>query len=1033
MRTKLNGILTLLLAFVVHLTFAQDKTITGTVTDQDGLPLPGVNIVVEGTTNGTQTDFDGNYAISGSEGQTLLFTYIGQKNSKQTIGSSNSINVQMKEEAQSLDEVVLTGVAQGTSKKKLGFKVETVDLADVQTVPTPDVASALIGKVAGAQIVQGGGNPLRNSAVILRGASSIEGSTAPLIIVDGVITQGGLSNFSPQDIKSIEVVKGAAASSLYGSLAGNGVIQIITKQVTTDKPRVNLRFENGFSNIQRGYPLAKKHDRLLDANGDFDISSGTIVADPDGLFDNPWPGQLIDNVDRFLTSQPYRLTTVNVSQKLNKASYFASMEDSRVGAIINGLDETKRQNARLNLSLNISDKLKLDISNYIVRNTGQEIQQGGQGDNLFFNLLTADPTVDLNKRGEDGDYIPFYQDNGFIGEYQNPLYVVRQQENALTNSRLVSSITAKYSITDNLLFEGQLSTDRSTVQLEQFFPKGYISGAQGNPTTDNGFISILSTTSARVNSYAQLNYNKTFGDFTMKSSLRYLFEDVTSTFNSAQASNFLTEGVRTLQQGTENILVSSGEFREKTQNVFLSADFDWKEKLIIGGLIRSDRSSLFGEDNRDQIFYRASLAYRLGEDIDADWLDELKFRGSYGTAGLRPNFGDIFETFNVAQTGITLNQVGNPNLQSPTIKELEVGIDASIFNRIDLSVTYANSTTEGAIITVPLSGAVPGFTQRQNIGETEYSALEVSLTGTAIETDDFSWDFGVTFAAVENTITSLGDVAPFNRNIVSFGDRVINRIDSAPAVNVFRVEPGQPYGAMFGNQLVGSLDELTVQGGLVINEGLNLPLSDFSVNEFGDVIVTANNGETGLVNAGGEQAIRKWDADTNQLAVDLIGDTNPDFIMGFKNTFTYKNISLYTLFDAQIGGEVYNYSKQFLYFNDRHADLDAFGAAGQPSSYANASSTIYNGAAPIDYFVEDASFVKIREVSLSYTIDKEMFGPRVPLEAIKFTVSGRNLYTFTNYSGYDPEVALSGSPIFRMDEFSFPNFRTFAGSILITF
>ncbi|WP_430907726.1 SusC/RagA family TonB-linked outer membrane protein [Maribacter sp. 2-571] len=1032
MRTKLNGFLTLLLAVIVHSTFAQDKTITGTVTDQDGLPLPGVNILVVGTTSGTQTDFDGNYAIKGSEGQALLFTYIGQKNEKVTIGASNTINVQMTESAQALEEVVLTGVAQGTSKKKLPFIVETVPVAGVQTVPTPDAASALIGKVAGAQIVQGGGNPLRNSAIILRGASSIEGSTAPLIIVDGVITQGSLSDFSTQDFESIEVVKGAAASSLYGSLAGNGVIQIITKKGTTDKPRVNIRQENGFSNIQRGYPLAKNHDRLLDANGNFDVSSGGIVADPDGLFDNPWPGQIIDNVDRLLTTQPYQLTTINVSQKLDKIGYFASLEDNRVGGLIDGLEETKRQNARLNMTVNMSDRFKVDFTNYVVRRTGQEVQQGGQGDNLFFNLLTGDPTTDLEVRDENGGFVPFYPDNGFIGEYQNPLYVARQQRNTVESSRLISGITAKYSITDNLFFEGQISTDRGSTQFEEFFPKGYISGAQGNPNTDNGFYSILNAKSARVNSYAQLNFNKTFGDFGIKSSVRYLFEDIKSSFNRSQSSNFLTEGVRNLQQGTENIFVFSGQFREKTQNLFFSADLDWKEKLILGGFVRTDRSSLFGEDNRDQVFYRGSLAYRLSEDFESDVFTELKLRASYGTAGLRPNFGDIFETFSVAQTGISPVQIGNPNLQSPDISELEVGLDFTLWDKIDASFTYANSQTEGAIITVPLSGAVPGTVQRQNVAETEYTSFEASIKGTAIETEDFQWTFGITAFTVDNQIVSLGDVAPFNRNIVDFGDNVINRVDSAPAVNVFRVEPGQPYGAMFGNTLVKSLDDLTVEDGLVINEGLNLPISDFSVNEFGHVIVTANEGETGLVGTG-EQAIRKWNADTNQLEVGFIGDTNPDFNMGFRNTFTYKNMSLYTLIDAQFGGDVYNYSRQFLYFNDRHADLDTFGAAGQPSSYANASSTIYNGAAPIDYFVEDASFVKIREISLSYTFDKEILGPQLPLEAIKLTLSGRNLWTFTDYTGYDPEVALAGSPIFRIDEFTFPNFRLFAGSILITF
>ncbi len=1012
---------------------AQEKTITGVVTDQDGLPLPGVNIILRGTSNGTQTDFDGNYSIAAQPGQILVFTYIGQQDEQRTVGASNTINVQMQQDAQALGEVVVTGVAQGTSKEKLAFKVETVPVTGVQTVPTPDVASALIGKVAGAQIVQGGGNPLRNSAVILRGASSIEGSTAPLIIVDGIITEGFLNEFSTQDIQSIEVVKGAAASSLYGSLAGNGVVQIITKQGETEKPRVTLRFENGFSDIQRAYPLARNHDRLLDATGNFDISSGAIVPDPDGIHDNPWPGQLLDNVSDVITSQPYSQITASVSQRKGNIRYYTSLERTEVAGIIDGVDPLIRTNARLNFKVNLSDRWQLDMTNYVVRRRGQEVEQSGQGDNLFFNLLVSDPTVSLSQRDENGELFPFFAGNGFLNEYQNPLYVSRFQEQDVVVNRLTSAINLKYRITDNLTLDTQLSTDRGSQNFLNFFPKGYVSGSQFSATTDNGFIFNLKASRARVNAAAQLNYNNTFGDFNLRSSLRYLHEDVRTEFSQAQGSNFLTEGVKTLQQATENTQIASGETQEKTQNVFFSLDLDWKDKVILGVFARTDRSSLFGEENRDQFFYRGSFAYRAGEDISADWMDELKFRASFGTAGLRPNFGDIFETFNVTQGNVSPFQIGNPNLKSPTIKELEVGIDFGFLDKMLLSVTYASSETEDAIITVPLSGAVPGAIQRQNVASTEYEAWEAALTGTPIQNDNFTWDVGVTFAAVDNQITDLGEVAPFNRELVGFGSQVTALVDSDPELSIFRVEAGQPFGAMFGNSLAKSLDDLTVQDGLVINEGLNLPLSDFSVNEFGHVIVTANEGQTGLVGTGGEQAIRKWDGDTGQALVGTIGDTNPDFIMGFRNTFTYKNLSLYTLIDMQIGGDVYNYTKQLLYFNDRHGDLDVFGAAGQPSSYANASSVIYNGNASIDYFIEDASFAKIREVSLTYTLDEDVFGPKVPIENIRFTISGRNLYTFTNYTGFDPEVALSGSPIFKLDEFSFPNFRTFAASVQVTF
>ena len=1034
MKTKFTMILTLFMALIVQTTFAQEKTVSGTVSDENGLPLLGATVVISGTSSGTTTDFDGKYLINVNTGDVLNISYVGYSDINITVGESNTVNVSMQSD-NSLDEVIVTGVASGTSRTKLGFRVESVKLdgKGIQTIPTPDVASVLIGKVAGAQVVQGGGNPLRNTAVILRGASSIEGSTDPLIIVDGIITEGNLNQFSSQDIKSIEVIKGAAASSLYGSLAGNGVIQIITKKGTTDKPQFKIRFENGFSNVQSNYPLAKNHDRLLDANGNFDISSGAIVADPDGLFNNPWPGQIIDNVSKFVSPQPYSQIDLTVSQRLDDiASYYLSAGQTEVEGILDGLGSNIRQNIRLNLDLNVTDKFKLELNNYLVKQTGIEVTQAGQGDNTFFNLLTADPTVDLSQKDENGNFFPFFSGNGFLNEYQNPLYIVRNQGFDQENIRLVSSITGKYKFTDYLTSNVQLSTDRGASEFTNFFPKGYISGSQGAPNTDNGFILNVKSDYSRVNSSAQLNFNKTFGDFNIKSSLRYLHEDLQRSFSTAQSSNFLTEGVTTLQQGTQNISINSGSTREKTQNVFLTADIDWKDKIILGGLIRTDRSSLFGENNRDQIFYRGSFAYRMGEDITADWLDELKFRVSYGTAGLRPNFGDIFENFNVTQTGITPNQIGNPNLQSPTISELELGFDVKLLNKISFSLTYADSKTKDAILTVPLSGAVPGFTQRRNIAETAYQAFEASLLATPIDNDNFTWEVGVTYSTVNNEIISLGDVAPFNRNLSGFSNVGV-QIDSNPAVNLFRVEAGQPFGAIFGNQLAKSIDDLTVVDGLVTNEGLGLPLSDFSVNEFGHVIVTANENQAGLVTADGEQAIRKWDLNSNQLAVNRIGDTNPDFIAGIKNTLTYKNFSFYSLIDMQIGGDIYNYTKQFLYFNDRHGDLDNFGAAGQQSSYANGSSTIYNGAAPIDYFVEDGSFVKIREISVSYTLGKSILSSKIPVEEIKFIVSGRNLYTFTNYSGFDPEVALSGSPIYKLDEFSFPNFRTYAATIQITF
>lgn len=1014
----------MLLALSVQMVFAQQKTVSGTVSDENGLPLPGATVIRAGTSSGTSTDFDGKYQLSANVGDVLEISYVGYATQSVTVGASNTYDVSMALD-NTLEEVVVTGVATGTSTKKLGFKVEKVGIEGLKTIPTPDVASALTGKVAGAQIVRGSGNPIRSSAIILRGASTIEGSSEPLIIIDGIITQGNLNDVNMDDVESIEVVKGAAASSLYGSQAGNGVIQIITKKGRSDKPQFVFKAETGFSEVNGTYPLAKNHDRLLDSSGEFDISSGSIVPDPDGIFNNPWPGQIKDNVGEFISSQPYSSLNLSLAQRLDKINYFTSLQEVTVDGILDGLNPYKRQSARLNLDIDVTNKLKLKLNSNLVKTKGSEVEQQGQGDNLFFNLLTAVPTDDLTQKDANGNFIPFFPGNGYVNEYQNPLYLANTVKNDREDRRFIGGITASYTFTDEFSLTTNISLDRNSFYYRNLFPKGFDTGSQPNANLDDGFIFVRNRFTNRVNSSVQLNYQKQFGDINLRSSFRYLFENIDDELFDSSSSTFQTEGVETLGQGTTNISVGSALFKEKTQNFFLTADVDWKDKIILGGLIRTDRSSLFGVNNRDQIFYRGSLAYRLGEDLDNDWIDELKLRASYGTAGLRPLFGDIFETFSVSQAGISPFQVGNPDLRSPEIGEFETGIDFNFLGKYRFSFTYAKSKTKDALITVPLSGAIPGSRQVQNVGETEYTSYEVALSGTPISNDNFTWDFGITASTTENKYGSLGGVAPFNRIFLA------TLFDPAPALNIFRVEEGQPYGSIYGNSLAKSISDLTVVDGLVINEGLNLPVSDFSVNEYGHVIVTAHKDISGAIGTG-EQAIRIWDEDSNQAISKNIGDTNPDLIMGLSNTFSYKNLSFYMLWDMQFGGNVYNYTKQLLYFNDRHGELDDFGAAGQPHTYVNSTSNIYNRGQAIDYFVEDATFAKLREISLSYTLSKSVL-KNTPLESLRLTLSGRNLITITNYTGWDPEISTEDSAIFKLDEFSYPNFRTYVASIQITF
>jgi len=927
--------------------------------------------------------------------------------------------VELKESGEKLDDVIVTGVAKGTSTKKLGFVVDKVKVSGVKEVPTLDAASALAGKVAGAQIVNGSGNPLRNAAIVLRGASSIIQDSEPLIIIDGIITEGGLNDVNMEDVESIEVVKGAAASALYGSQAGNGVIQIITKKGKGKDTKISFKSEYGMSSVGKEYPLATKHPYVVE---DGEVLYGTI--DPDGLFDNDYP-VYYDNVDNVITSQPYIQNSLSISQGTDKINYFLSYQNSIVDGIIEEIEPYERNTFRTNISSNLTDKLKASININYINKTGEEVQQSGQGENIFFNLFKAYPVIDMTEKTEDGDYVPYY----VVGEMtiHNPLYVASERTNDTEENRIIGGVNFDYMLSDNWDLNTSLSMDKNNFGYVLYYPKGY----QYSPTDQTyykGYMYVRNSDKTRYNASAQLNFKKQFGDFNFKSSLKYLFEDITYDRTSESGLNFSAANVSSLDLLTEDIKIGSYQYEIKNQDVFLTADVDWKDKIIFSGLVRTDRSSLFGENNRDQVFYRGSLAYRLSEDLQKDWIDELKLRASYGTAGLRPRFGDIHEIFYVNDGVITFRQVGNPDLKSPTISEFETGFDFKFLNRYSLSFTYANSYTEDALLEVPLPAVVPGEKQVQNAGDTQYTSYEFNFNAKVIKKENFTWDTGIVFSKVDNTYEKL-NVAPYNRTI---GGTIFDG-DLSDNATMFRVEEGMPYGAMYGNMLATSLDDLTVVDGLVINENLYLPIDDFTINEDGYVIIAANDGVSGSVTDGGEQAIRIWDEETGDAKLGLIGDTNPDFNVGISNTLSYKNFSLYALVDIQKGGDIYNHTKQWLYYADRHLDQQIYAEEGQPSTYTDASSVIYNGMHPIDYFVEDASYIKVREISLSYLLDKNVFGKVLPIKSIKFTLSGRNLFTFTDYSGWDPEVAVANNPYFKYDDFAYPNFRVFAGSVQINF
>lgn len=1050
---KVLALIFFAVAFTISL--SAQRTISGVITDNDGLPMIGANVLISGSDVGTITDIDGTFSLTVPDGtEELVVSYTGYNTQTLDIRNTSTVNMVLQE-GELLDEIVITGVGKGTSTKKLGFAVNKIGQELLEEVPGLDPGNALRGKAPGVRVVQASGNPSYGAEIRLRGSTSISGNQRPLIIIDGIITEGDLRDINMDDVESIEVVKGAAASALYGSLAGNGVIQIITKTGNSDGSgtKVTLKNEYGVTSLTNEYPLATKHRfrndstgmaRMGDWNGDGTEASnygfqlddgGSIQDDADGIFDNDFIAPTFDNIDRFLPGSNFYNNNISVATTDEKINYLLSFSNQVSGGVVEVLPAYKRRNFRANIDSRPNDRMKISFRGSYGVTDGVDVTEQGQGENLFFNLLTSDPYIDLlDGTTEDADGNTSYNPIPAGSEIsatnaENPLYIGDKFDFGFERTRLLGGLTFSYELLDGLSAELAYTVDKTNEEGFFLRPKDFFDLSAFTETNGGYFLNDRKINKTVAS--GQLQYDKALtsalrGTFTLK----YLLEDLQDKGFNIGGNELWASDLRTIDNIQE---LGGGSYliEEVAENVFFDVSLDFMDKLIIGGMIRNDGSSSFGVNERNQWYWRGSAAYRITEDADIAGIDEWKIRASYGTSGQRPPFAAQYEVYSVSQSGISGTGFtrGNNDLRPSRVTELEVGTNMSFLKRFNLEVNYAKTNTTDDYIRVPLS-ALSGFQfQWQNIGEVSGSAIEIGLGGDIIRKNDFSWEANIFWDKINQTIESLNGVAPFIR-------------DTDSAFDLFRVEEGLPFGAMFGNQIATSISDLTVVDGVILNTTSSnnpepLTTNDVYVNEDGYVIAKILDENGNMVEAHGtdmEQVIYLVDDKGEKLSTQ-IGDTNPDWNLGISSTFNFKGVSLYVLLDHQQGGDIYNYTKQLLYFNDRHMDLQTDGAKGKHSFYKNGASQIYNGGSSSSHFVEDGTFTKLREVALGYTLRGNQMGKLGNVfSKAKFAITGRNLFTATNYSGWDPEVALRNNPSnFRFDEYSYPNYRTFTGSLTLEF
>jgi len=991
--------------------------LTGIVYDENNIELPGATIIIKETSQGTITDLDGHFKIEVTpEEKTLIVRFVGYKSKEIKIEGRTNIVVNLEPHDIGLDEVVVSGVAGKTSVKKLTVTVAKINSDQLNEAPAASAATSLQGKVAGVKITKAFGTPGSGASIRLRGSTSITGNQAPLILVDGNIFESSLADINVDDIASMEVVKGAAAASLYGSKAGSGVILITTNRgskLKEGKTSIKVRNEFGQSSIAKNISLSEHHPYQLAAdykdfdnftkydgvryNDDGTVSRGSRRLDTDHISDNEY-GRIINNQDLFFNPGNYYTNYISMANRSSKTNVFLSFENNKQSGILFSTKGYNRQNFRVNVDHHINDKLKLSTSNLLINANSDNPGSTSS----FFDLLFLSPDVDLEQKNDDGSAYKIKPDPWSLQE--NPLYPLFYRKRTSNRTTILSNVILAYEPIEWLSFKAKYTIEKQNKGWSTYTPRGYLYG--GGQTID-GSIYKESYNSNYQTFQTTANINKIINQLTVKAKLSYLYEDKNYHDFWVTGREFLTANVPQLNNtNSEQSSMKSYQGIIRAENIFGIVDLDYKGRYLISGLYRKDGSSLFGANERWNDYYRVSAAYRITEDIKIPGFDELKIRAALGTAGQRPGFSYQYETWSISNGAIQKSTLGNKNLKPSESEELELAIDADILKKISLQLSYSKTNTSDIFALAPLASHLGYPSQWKNVGTLSAWSYEAAMGIKLVEKTNFNWSVNLTFNRIRQQITKLD----------------IPQYKTGP-LNAFLISEGETLGAIYGYRWLTSLDEMKDQ----LQEGQSI--DDYTINSDGYVI---QNNTEGTVN---EKPIL-WDKDGNGVPdLTKIGDGNPDFNIGLNTSISYKNLQLYALVDWKKGGDIYNYTHQYTFRDGRAIEFDQFGKPDDEKKTIDYYSTFYYHTALNSYFIEDASYIKLRELSMYYkfSLNKLDF-LKDKISSIKLGLIAHNLYTYTKYSGYDPEVA-SGSDLsnFPLDNFGYPNYRTITASIELKF
>ncbi|WP_243414894.1 SusC/RagA family TonB-linked outer membrane protein [Flagellimonas aquimarina] len=938
--------------------FSQNSgSFSGAVTDsRSGTPIPGVSVFIENTSYGAVTDFDGNYSFQVNLQQAdyvLVASYLGYSTEKISLsysGGDITNNFTLSEDLLNLDEVVVTGNPAGVNKRTLGNAISSVKAEDLVNNGAIAVDQAISGKISGALVQQNSGDPAGGISIRLRGPSTVLGNSDPLYIVDGIIisnssnsnnlvdlggnSQNRLVDLNPNDIERIEIIKGAAAAAIYGSRASNGVVQIFTKRGKSGDPKFTFS-----TNV-----------RINELRNEIDYNTVPLAwVDP---FDR-------DNletvaVDRFNLQDEFFETGFGIENFLSvnggneKTSYYISGSFLDNEGIIKNTD-FQRIGFKTNITQKAFDWLDINAGLNFTRSVSSDIPNGGI--NAAYGAITGFVFSDnsINPAPDDSGVYPV---TSLLVPRTNPAEAVNRFDFGQKVNRIITSVGLNARITEKLRASYLLGLDFYNQSATAFIP---INNTSPN---GNGFSRRADINNFQYNSDLTLTYQTPINED---------IESTTTLGGSWQYEEFERIGIEAdglapiVEIASDGSILAQGETRSQISywGSFLQQSFGYKDKLYLNGAIRLDGASTFGEDERNQLYAKASLSYVISEedfweDTFGDAFNTFKLRGSWGQAGNLTALSAFqrFTTLNPSSINgspglIPGTQQGDLDIAPERQEEIEFGFDAGFLNnRLGIEFTYYKQDVTDLLLPRELAPST-GFGSRiENVGDLENKGIEILLKGAPIKSNDFSWDITATFSQNDNTVTRVAGGGQFS-------------LAGSFATN-FVIE-GEPLGVFFRQFYAREAD------GSISLDADGYPFRG-----------TTPDGQSSKV----------------------IGDPNPDWFGSLINEFAYKNFKLRIQLDAVQGFDVFNWNRRLLdnviFGGGYNVGQELLG--NRPKGFGGAQAGIF------EEFVEDGSFVKLRELAISYGFKPPFDG----IDNVEVSLVGRNLISWDDYSGWDPEINTAG-------------------------